>query len=235
MRKEADSIKKGMSIRSKEVKICLPFYKMAYSVFFVAILSVIRGVEFTYEIGIALEPPMAVLAAVFCADTYVQEIISKRSEVERLCPMKNRMISLLYRMMIQEMFLCILAAAGYGMFELIQKPFSIYGENEGVEWRMFFLYLAAIAVTLNFWGMLSNTLSCLFRNMWAGVGGCLLIWITTDSTVGERLLGKWNLFSYTFRNVEESGDLSWICGKWICVVLILFMAAALPTIIKKRG
>ena len=50
-----------------------------------------------------------------------------------------------------------------------------------------------------------------------------------------QLLGKWNVFSYTFRNIEDNGDLNWICGKMICVCLILLMGVMLPEIIKKRG
>lgn len=222
---------------NKEIKLSLPFYKIAYSVFFVMILSVIRGVSSACEIGIALEAPMAILAAVFCADTYVQEITSKRAEVERLYPMNNRIASIFKRMMIQQIYLLVLAAAGYGMFYIIQRPFSSYAVQSGSknELLMFLMYVAAIMVTLSFWGIFSHTLSSLFRNMWAGIGCCLVLWITTDSTIGERFLGKWNLFSYTFRNIENSGDLSWICGKIACVLLSIIMAAMLPPIIKKRG
>ena len=60
----------------KEMKIVLPFYKIAYAVSFVVILSLIRGVVFTNEIGLSIEAPFAILTAVFCADTYVQEITS---------------------------------------------------------------------------------------------------------------------------------------------------------------
>ena len=67
MEKEAD-------ILIYEIKIALPFYKIAYAVFFIVILSLVRGVTFSYEIGIALEAPMAILAASFCADTYTQEV-----------------------------------------------------------------------------------------------------------------------------------------------------------------
>lgn len=222
---------------TKEMKISLPFYKIAYSIFFVAILSVIRGVTFTYEIGIASEAPMAALAAVFCADTYVQEINSKRSEVERLYPMKNRMASMAKRLMIQEVYLFVLAAAGYGMFYMIQRPRPFDGIVPGTEaeFSLFLMYGAAIAVTLVFWGALSHTLSILFRNMWAGTGLCLILWLVTNSTAGEQILGKWNIFSYTFRNVEDNGDLSWLCGKMTCIVFILVMGAALPEIVKKRG
>lgn len=221
----------------KEIKLSLPFYKIVYAMFFVAILSVIRGVSLTYEIGIALEAPMAMLAAVFCADTYVQEIASKRSEVERLCPMKKRVDSIVRRIIIQEIFLSVLAVTGYWMFLIIQKPHSLYGVQQGAEseQELFFMYLAAIVVTLIFWGILSHTLSCLFRNMWAGISISLIIWIVTNSSAGECFLGSWNLFSYTFRDIEDSGDLSWIYGKTVCIVLSIVMIMMLPPIIKKRG
>lgn len=221
----------------KEIKICLPFYKMAYSIFFVAILCIVRGVSFTNEVGTALETPLALLAAVFCADTYVQEVANKRAEIQRLYPIKNRIRSIFKRMMVQEGYLFLLAVAGYGVYCIMQKPLPLYGSQIVIkdEINMFLLYLASIAVTLTFWGTLSHTLSCLFRNMWGGIGCCLLLWITTNSTVGNRLLGKWNVFSYTFRNMEDNGDLSWICGKMVCVFLILMMCIVLPEIIKKRG
>ncbi len=218
----------------KEIKICLPFYKLSYSVFCIAVLSAVRGVEFTYEIGISLEPLMALLAAAFCADTYVQEIISKRSEVERLYPMKNRIFSMFRRMGVQELCLMVLAAIGYGLFLILQRPAPFY-EKESYESILFGSYMAAIVVTLIFWGMLSHTLSCLFRTVWAGIGGCLVLWVFANSTAGEKILGKWNLFSYVFRNVEDSRDFSWICGKLVCVVLCLVMVGILPGIIRKRG
>lgn len=221
----------------KEIKICLPLYKMTYAVFFTAVLSVIRGVSITYEIGIALEPQMALLAVVFCADTYVQEIMSKRAEVERLWPLKNRMALIKNRMVIQQAYLLILAIFGYAMFLVVQKPFTAYVVEQGLEseFGQFSIYVFAIIVTLVFWGMLSNTLSCLFRNMWASISVSLVLWIVTDSTIGERLFGSWNLFSYTFRNVEGSGDLGWICGKIVCLCLCVAMACLLPVIIRKRG
>ncbi|MDO4169939.1 MAG: hypothetical protein Q4D45_08555 [Lachnospiraceae bacterium] len=222
----------------KEMKICLPFYKMAYSFFFVAVLSLIRGVNFTYEIGVALEPQMALLTGVVCADTYVQEIVSKRSEVERLYPLKKRISSIFKRIAIQESYLLVLSVIGYGLFYLFQNPNSfdrmgfVGAESEQ---RLFLFYIVAIVITLFFWGLFSLTISCLFRNMWAGIGGCLILWIITYSTFGERFFGKWNLFSYAFRNIENSGDMSWIYGKFICIVLCFTMVTILPKLIKKRG
>lgn len=100
----------------KEMKIILPVYKMVYAFAFVVILSLIRGVVFTNEIGLSIEGPFAILIAVFCADTYVQEITSNRSEVQRLYQIKKRIYSIIQRLMIQGTFLLLLAVLGYGLF-----------------------------------------------------------------------------------------------------------------------
>lgn len=219
-----------------EMKIALTFQKQAYAVFFAVILSLVRGVTYADEIGIALEAPMAILAMAFCADTYTQEIAGRRSELGRLCPMKKRICSIYRRMVIQEMFLLSVAVLGYGLFFLFQNPrTSEIGTSPESEICRFFVYVASVAVTLGFWGLLSNMLSCLFRNMWAGIGGCLMLWLFTNSTIGDRCFGAWNLFSYTFRELENNSDFSWLCGKMVCICIGLMTVAALPEIIEKRG
>lgn len=106
----------------QEMKISLTVGKQAYAIFFVVILSLVRGVTDSDEVGIALEAPMAALALTFCADTYTQEIVSRRSEIWRLCPMKRRVRVIYRRIVIQEVFLLFAAAAGYGLFFLFQSP-----------------------------------------------------------------------------------------------------------------
>ena len=220
----------------KEIKICLPLYKIAYAVFFTVILSVVRGVFYSYEVGIALEAPMALLAAAFCADTYTREITAKRWEIWRLYSMKNKLSAIFLRLGLQEGVLLILSAAGYGMFFLFQKPRSLYFTTEaaGNEVQLFPMYMAVMVVTLHFWGILSHTLSCLFRNMWAGMGCCMVLWVMTFSVWGDQVFGKWNLFSYTFRNVEDSGDLGWLSGKLLCVGLCIVMSVMLRYLLKRQ-
>lgn len=226
-----------MKIAGKEMKISLPLYKIFYSLAFVVILSLVRGVTHTCEVGIACEAPMALLSAVFCADTYVQEVTSRRSEVWRLYPMGRKMAAVARRMGIQQCYVLMLAAAGYGLFFLFQDPFPLYAPGTGgeSELHLFLTYMAAVLVTLNFWGILGNTISCLTRSMWAGIGVSLAVWLTVNSMWGERLLGDWNLFSYTFRDIADSGNLSWLKGKVLCACLGIIMALATPKIIRKRG
>lgn len=220
----------------RELKICLPVYKIVYSVFFIIILCLVRGITNTDEIGIALEPAMAILTAAFCADTYVQEIVSGRSEIHRLYPMNKRIFSVFRRVLIQGMFLLILSVLGYGLFLFFQRPYSV-GGMDGIKCEMylFFTYVAAVVVTICFWEMFSVVFSCLLRNMWAGIACSLVVWIVTDSSKGQMLFGKWNLFSYTFRDTENYADVSWLCGKVMCIFFVVIMLAAIPAILKKRG
>lgn len=217
----------------KEIKIILPLYKMAYAIAFIIILGLVRRVTYTHEVGVAVEAPFAILVAVFCADTYVQEIISKRSEVQRLYPIKMRVRSIRNRMIIQEVFLIILAVIGYGLFFIFQNP-DIHPTTKS-EFMQFFIYFFAITVTAFFWGTLVNTLSMLFRNMWMGIGSCLLIWVATNSTGGDKLFGAWNLFSYTFRNIENAAHITWLYGKALCICIGFVLLIALPKIVRKRG
>lgn len=217
----------------KEMKIVLLVYKMVYAFAFVVILSLIRGVVFTNEIGLSIEAPFAILTAVFCADTYVQEITSKRSEVHRLYRIKKRIHSIMKRMMIQEVFLLLLAVLGYGLFFVFQKPIT-HPVTES-EILQFIAYFFAIIVTIFFWGILANTLSMLFRNMWMGIGSCLVIWVATNSTGGDKLFGAWNLFSYSFRDIENIADITWLYGKGLCICIGLILLLALPKIVRKRG
>ena len=176
---------------------------------------------------------IAILTAVFCADTYVQEITSNRSEVQRLYQIKKRIYSIIQRLMIQGTFLLLLAVLGYGLFFAFQKPIT-HPVTES-EILQFITCFGAIVVTIFFWGILANTLSMLFRNMWMGIGSSLLIWVTTNSTGGDKLFGAWNLFSYSFRDIENTADITWLYGKGLCICIGLILLLALPKIVRKRG
>ena len=58
----------------------------------------------------------------------------------------------------------------------------------------------------------------------------MVVWIVTDSSKGQMLFGKWNLFSYTFRDTENYADVSWLCGKVICICFAVIMLAAIPAV-----
>lgn len=225
-----------------EIKISLPSYKIACSFCFIVILSLIRGLTYSYEIGIASEASVAILALVFCGDTYTMEIVSKRSEVYPLYPMRKRVFSQYKRLWIQIAFLFVMSLALYGMFQLFQQPvLGMMGqETAGVaviqnEIYLFLSYMVAIIVTISFWGILSNTLACLCRNMWGGIGGSMLLVISMNSKAGDMLLGKWSPFSYTFREIRNNNDFSWLWGKGICICLTVILMWTLPFILKKRG
>ncbi len=221
----------------KEVKISLPFYKTASALLFIVILSLIRGISVSCEIGAAMEPAIAILATAFCADTYVQEIAGRRSEVWRLYPMKDKLFAIGARLLLQQGFLLLLAAAGYSLFFLFQRPrlFSLMQPEAGSEIRQFVIFLGAMAVTIAFWSVLSNTIACIFRSLWFGIGGSLLLWLLAASSFARRLLDTWSVFSYADRNIADTGDFGWLAGKGLCIALCAVMLLLLPILLKKRG
>ena len=216
----------------KELKICLPIYKILYSAAFVFILSFVRGISSFGEIGIALESPIALLTVVFCADTYLVELQNKRRDVFRLYPVKKQTAAILRRLLIQMIYLVFIAIAGYGLFYW-QKPREVIG---GItSGAAFGLFLAAIPGTVLFWGIFSMTISNIVRNLWAGIGMTLCIWFALVSQAGSRFFGKWSVFSYTFRKIDQVNDFSWMYGKSLSILLAVLMILLIPVLLKKRG
>lgn len=216
----------------KDLKICLPIYKVLYSAAFVLILSFVRGITFVDEIGIALESPIALLTVIFCADTYLVEFQNNRRDVFRLFPVKKQTAAIVRRLLIQMIYLVFIAIAGYGMFYW-QKPGEVMGGiTSGTAFGQF---LAAIPGTVLFWGIFSMTICNVVRNMWAGIGITLCIWLTLVSQAGSDFLGKWNVFSYMFRETDQWNDLSWMYGKSLSVILAVLLILLIPVVLKKRG
>ena len=45
----------------------------------------------------------------------------------------------------------------------------------------------------------------------------------------------WNLFSYAFRDIENTADVTWLQGKALCIGIGLILLVVLPKIVRKRG
>ena len=138
----------------KEVKICMPYYKIAYSIAFVVILSAIQPVVYANEIGQAVERAVSLLAVVFCADTYLVEVQSKRSEVFCLYNLKKQAGVVYKRLFVQVAYLIGISLLAYGLFYW-QKPVNLTEELDGG--ALFGIY--CIAISRNCF-----VLECAFRN-----------------------------------------------------------------------
>lgn len=79
------------------------------------------------------------------------------------------------------------------------------------------------------------TVTNLLRNLWGGIGISIILWITLNSAAGERVLGKFNVFSFVFRDTQNINNMEWLWGKGIALGLTVLMAVLIPAIIKKRG
>ena len=51
----------------------------------------------------------------------------------------------------------------------------------------------------------------------------------------DKFLGAWNVFSYSFRDIENATDITWLYGKGLCICIGLILLLALPKIVRKRG
>ncbi len=213
----------------QEMKICLQGFKLAYSILFIIILSLVRGISTYDEIGIAIVPYLAILASVFCADTYLCEWNAKRGEVFCLISKANRKKVIIRRLFLQVIYLWTVGAVGYFLF-FWQKPFHIGNRSFMQEYGC---YLLVILWDVIFWSTFAMTISNLLRNQIAGIGGSIVLWLVLYSKWGEQYFGNYNLFSYVFR--DGSGDLEWVYGSMVEIVLSFLLIGMVPLIMKKRG
>lgn len=215
----------------QEIKIVLPFYKVAYSAIFPLLLCLVRGISATNEIGVALDDNLGLLAIVFCAETWVMEQSGKRWEIFALYPSQNRNRTVRRRLFWQLAYLCPISYVSYFFFYWqsprisMEKPF----------WWFYGIYLIAVTVTVLFWGTLSMTISNLFRSQWAGIGGGVILWLLVNSTGGNKYLGNLNIFAYGFRDLRYPDDFGWLWGKAAGLALTAVMLGMSSWILKKRG
>ena len=191
-------LEKEAGILRKDRKISLPRYKIAYSLCFFVLISLVRGITGTAEIGIALAVYTGALAAVFFADTCEMERREKRWEI-------------------------------FWLF-FWQKPLCGTFEEEAGQYLM---YLAAVSVSILFFGILSMALTNLLGSVWAGIGICVFVWLFLSSKGGEVLLGNWNPLAFQNRNFQAPGDFGWMLGEAAALALTGIMLAALPQTMKK--
>ena len=104
--------------------------------------------------GRQVERAVSLLAVVFCADTYLVEVQSKRSEVFCLYNLKKQAGVVYKRLFVQVAYLIGISLLAYGLFYW-QKPVNLTEELDGG--ALFGIYCIAIPGTC-------FVLECAFRN-----------------------------------------------------------------------
>lgn len=213
----------------KNTKIALPIYKILYSICFIVLLSVVRGISYISEIGISIDPNVSILAIVFCADVLECEYREKRWEVFSLLPQKSRMRTVRQRFLIEWMYLWMLAVLGYWLFywqnpqEAGISPVYLYG-----------IFCVAVGASIFFWGALSAAIVNLTHALFPGIGITILIWLCFNSKGGEKLLGNLNVFAFNFRDIMSVQDYGWVIGKVAAVGIALILLAK-PSVMRRKG
>ena len=132
-----------------ELKNCLSLYKIFYSCAFILILCVIHPIIYYEEIGSAIQSPIAFLTIIFCSDTYLMEVKSKRADVFHLYDQKKQLKVISQRVGVQILYLLILSCVGYLLF-FWQKPGSV---NKTLRVFRYFFYISLQCLELSGFGV----------------------------------------------------------------------------------
>ena len=213
----------------KNGKIALPLYKILYSVCFIVILSVIRGITMTGEIGIAMDPNISLLAAIFCADALECKYREKRWEVFCLFPKKSRMKTVRQRFLFQFGYLWILALAGYWLFYW-QRPI----QNGISDLYLYGIFFLASGASIFFWGTLSMTIVNLTKKLLPGIGITVFVWILVNSKGGADILGNLSVFAFDFRDIMKTDDYGWLAGKAAAAAIGAVLLIR-PAVVRRKG
>lgn len=218
----------------QDIKISLPPYKMIYSICFIIILSLIRGISSVREIGSAVDINMALLAIVFCSDTYYSELKGDMWESFCLFSMKKKMKIIRRRVIIQYLYLTTLSAICYALFYM-QKPYVEIGVNEI---NLFFLTILAALFSIIFFEMLSLTLVHITKNIWVGIGISVLIWLILCSAASFTWPIQLQIFGFAGRNITVGNEnYLWIWGKVTALLITIVLIMLQPSCCKvsRRG
>jgi len=212
------------------LKIVLSRVKVCYSISYVVIFALIRGVSSPEEIGAVMDAGVALLAIIFCSDAYYQEVQENRWEAFNLIPNRNRYKTICQRLLLQMIYLSILISLGYWLFYLKMITF-------GTDANLLLIYITAVlacSASVLFFGTLSFTMVNAFKNVWGGIGVTFLIWISLNSTFGKDIPIYLNVFGYTFReDMGISRDL--IIEKLVAVTIsILLIYSNRRLLVSKR-
>ena len=213
------------------IKIGIPISKIVYSIFYIVILSFIRGISHVEEIGGALDANVSLLAIVFCADTYYQEIQDNRWEVFHMLPQKQKYKTICQRLFIQCAFITLLIILGYWMFYL-QNPRRLSSETSKL--RIYLSAVFACSASVLFFGTLSFTLVNVFKNLWAGIGSSIFVWLILNSTIGRKIPEFINVFAYgNSSTLELTAD--WFTGKVFAIIVTVLLLVSNMRLLAWKG
>lgn len=197
----------------KEIKICLPPYKMICAFFFIFILALVRGISAVDEIGPTIDTYIALLTLVLCADTCYQEIPGGAWEILAIKPGKIQRRTIMRRFAVQFVFLIWVAAAGYGMFYLVQHPYIA-----GKEPNRFLTAMAATAASIVMFEAVPVFFTKVTGSLWGSVGASAVLWFFLISSNAVKLPAFLQIFAFG-GSTMEAGDMSWLSGKAAALVI----------------
>lgn len=119
-------------------------------------------------------------------------------------------------------YLILLSAVCYVAF-YIQIP---YLEEGASEVELFGIAITAVAASILFFGVMSITLVNLIKNLWAGIGITVFVWLSFGSAASYSLPIPFQIFAYANRELTgENNVFLWVWGKVMAIFLALSFIA----------
>lgn len=180
------------------IKTALPIGKIGYSLFFVLLLCLARGISYAEEIQVALDAPMALLCASLSADVYFQEVTGERFETFCLLPGRKRRKTLYERMFVTQLYAIGLLLLGFVLY-MLHRPRIFGGEALGSILEQLFIQCVPNCM---FFGALAFFIVQLCQSLWMGLGFMLVFWAALNSPLTQYLPDVCALFSYQAKSPQ---------------------------------
>lgn len=210
-------------------KIAVPYYYFVLSIFFCICILLLKEVKAWNSVGGILDSAFSLLAIVIFSNTYFIEKQLNTIDVYCMAPIEKRREDVIKRLAIKTLFLFILFLLTYFSFA-IRKPIYYIGES-----KITILLNAIFAVwsSIIFWGELSCILVNLINNLWAGIGGSILLWLMMNSTFARRFPVFLDVFRYGSLNGKGEQYAGWQMGKAFSLLVGIILIVVNTRLIKR--
>lgn len=193
------------------IKVSLPWYISIPAIMFSLVFPFVFGCDTYDDVGIILDKGFSFLAVLVFSNIYYIEFQQKTAEVYHLVSNKNRRIDICRRIIIRLFFLIAMVVICFEGYVL--QGLHIYA-GDVKEVLIAQAYFAIISGII-FFGGISFMLVNLLKNLGAGIGVTILIWLMLSSSIGLKLPASLNVFAY-------GATSDWIIGKIVAGIMGIF-------------
>lgn len=214
-----------------DLKISLPFYKVIYSIVFMALLLIVRGISMSGEVLVVLEPNVGLLAGVFLADNYYKEFSNGNIQVFYRYSLAKKMSAVCRRYIIGCIYLWLLVVIAYVLYMVLYYPLDFtYKKNMYIMINT----LGVCGVSILFFGILSFTITNFAQNVGIGIGIFLGIWLGLNSMFSRYLPKCLQLFLLEESSQQQGDFTPYYISRFVYLILTILLISLNVYALKKE-